>query len=178
MSTPLLRLTVLIGHLSPGSRTARTAVRAAGALGAAVPHLTDPAIVDLAVLASRLFATRRPPEVTRALDTVTGSRVLLVATPAVKGSYTGLLKAFLDQLPPDALAGTLALPLLVTGLARHALALDVHLRPLLVELGATVPTPGLVLLEQELTRVEQVLNTWAAAVAPAVRGLARGKAAA
>ncbi|KWX09829.1 hypothetical protein TR74_07280, partial [Carbonactinospora thermoautotrophica] len=75
------RFTVLVGHPNPGSRTARIALRAAGALRAAVPQLTEPAIVDLAMLASRLFATRRPPEVTRALDTVAGTQVLLVATP-------------------------------------------------------------------------------------------------
>jgi len=35
-----------------------------------------------------------------------------------------------------------ALPLLVMKSAQHALAVGVHLRPLLVELGATVPTQG------------------------------------
>jgi FMN reductase len=40
----------------------------------------------------------------------------------------------------------------------------VHLRPLLVELGATVPTPGLAVVESELGRIEEILAEWAAAV--------------
>jgi FMN reductase len=67
---------------------------------------------------------------------------LLVASPTYKGTYTGLLKVFLDQMPHQALAGTAAFPLLVMRLPQHALAVEVHLRPLLVELGANLPTPG------------------------------------
>ena len=52
---------------------------------------------------------------------------------------------------------------------QHALAVDVHLRPLLVELGATVPTPGLAVLESELSRLDGVLRPWASRVARLVR---------
>jgi FMN reductase len=57
-----------------------------------------------------------------------------------------------------------ALPLLVMGSPRHALAVEVHLRPLLVELGATVPTPGLAVVESDLERIEEILAEWAATV--------------
>ncbi|MBX6768628.1 MAG: NAD(P)H-dependent oxidoreductase, partial [Actinomadura rubrobrunea] len=85
-------------------------------------------------------------------------------------AYTGLLKAFLDLLPHRALVGTTALPLLVVGAPEHALAVEVHLRPLLVELGATVPTPGLALPEERLVAPDAVLAQWAEQVVPAVRG--------
>ena len=62
----------------------------------------------------------------------------------------------------------MALPLLVMGSPRHALAVELHLRPLLVELGAVVPTPGLAVLESELPRLDEVLDEWAARIAPQV----------
>jgi FMN reductase len=104
------------------------------------------------------------------LELVRGADVLVVASPTYKGTYTGLLKAFLDRVPTGALASTAALPLLVMGEARHALAVEVHLRPLLVELGAHIPTPGIVLLESQLPHAETLLGTWADRVAPQVTG--------
>ncbi|MBV9171010.1 MAG: NADPH-dependent oxidoreductase, partial [Chloroflexi bacterium] len=48
-----------------------------------------------------------------------------------------------------------AVPLMVGGSLQHYLALDVHLRPLLVELGATCATPGLYVVETELEQLDQ-----------------------
>jgi len=100
-----------------------------------------------------------------AVEQVTTADVLVVASPTYKGTYTGLLKVFLDRLPHQGLAGTVAFPLLVMRLPQHALAVEVHLRPLLVELGATVPTPGLAVLEPDLDALDEVLWPWAARVA-------------
>jgi FMN reductase len=41
----------------------------------------------------------------------------------------------------------------------------------LVELGATVPTPGLAVVESDLDRLDEILAGWAGKVAPVVRGL-------
>ena len=41
-------------------------------------------------------------------------------------------------------------------------AVEVPLRPLLVELGATVPTPGLAVLEPDLDALDELLRPWAA----------------
>ena len=73
-----------------------------------------------------------------------------MATPVYKGSYSGLLKAFLDPCSTAHCAGRAAVPLTVMAQPHHALAGDVHLRPLLVELGAGVPTAGVVVTESEL----------------------------
>ena len=68
---------------------------------------------------------------------------------------------FLDRLGYRALGSAVALPVLVMKHPEHALAVEVHLRPLLVELGATVPTPGLAVLESDLGRLDRVLVPWA-----------------
>jgi FMN reductase len=101
-----------------------------------------------------------------------GADLLLVASPTYKGTYTGLLKVFLDQMPHQALVGTVAFPLLVMRLPQHALAVEVHLRPLLVELGANVPTPGLAVLETALDTLDEVLRPWAVRVAADLREVA------
>ena len=82
----------------------------------------------------------------------------------MKGSYSGLLKVFFDLLPERALAGTVGLPLLVTDTPEQALAVEVYLRPLLVELGCLVPTPGLAVPAADLSPLDSVLYPWAAQV--------------
>lgn len=177
-----MRITALVGNPRDGSRTLTVAVRAAravlakvdglnGDLGAvgngAVPEGDDRLeVVDLAGLARGLFAPEPSPGVEVALDLVRESDVLVVASPTYKGTYTGVLKAFLDRLPHRALTGRTALPLLVMGDPAHSLAVEVHLRPLLVELGAVVPTPGLAVLESQIPEIDEVLDRWAAQVAP------------
>ena len=167
-------LVTLVGNPRPGSRTLQVAVEAAAAIAGRIEHRElnghdgNADVVDLSELGPHLFAAARSPVLDAALDLVAGASVLVVASPTYKGTYTGLLKAFLDRLPPNALGGTVALPLLVMGDPRHALAVEVHLRPLLVELGAAVPTPGLALVEADLPRLSDVLAGWADQVAPQV----------
>ncbi|HEY0539002.1 MAG TPA: NAD(P)H-dependent oxidoreductase [Actinoallomurus sp.] len=149
---------VLVGNPRPASRTHAVAAQAARALA---PEATAE-IIDLTALAPVLLGPHPSAVVEDAVEQVTSAGVLLVASPTYKGTYTGLLKAFLDRVP--SLDGVVALPLLVMGSPRHALAVEVHLRPLLVELGATVPTPGLAVVESDLGRIEEILAEWAAAV--------------
>jgi FMN reductase len=75
---------------------------------------------------------------------------------------------FLDRLPHRALGGAVALPLMLMSVPDHAHAVDAYLRPLLIELGAEVPVPGLAVLEQNLERVDDVLQPWAELVADAL----------
>jgi FMN reductase len=152
------RVVVLVGNPRPASRTHTVAAQAAQAL---VPDVT-PEIIDLTALAPVLLSPRASAAVEDAVERVTTADVLVVASPTYKGTYTGLLKVFLDKVP--SLQGVTALPLLVMGSPRHALAVEVHLRPLLVELGATVPTPGLAVVEADLDRADDVLAAWAATV--------------
>ena len=72
----------------------------------------------------------------RALAAVADADAVVIATPVYKASFTGLLKAFLDLLPQDGLAGKLVLPLATGGSQSHMLALDYALRPVLHALDA------------------------------------------
>ncbi|GGO61033.1 NADPH-dependent FMN reductase [Nonomuraea cavernae] len=159
-------IVALVGNPRSGSRTLAVAVEAAETLGRRLGHAAAPDLIDLAALGPQLLAVLPAPAVEVALELVAGADLVVVASPTYKGTYTGLLKAFLDRLRPDALAGAVALPLLVMGDPRHALAVEVHLRPLLVELGAVVPTPGLALVESDLPRLGEVLDGWYDRVIP------------
>ena len=74
--------------------------------------------------------------IARAVRAVADADAIVIATPIYKAAYTGLLKAFLDLLPQDGLAGKLVLPLATGGGHAHTLALDYALRPVLHALGA------------------------------------------
>ncbi|RKT57375.1 NAD(P)H-dependent oxidoreductase [Saccharothrix australiensis] len=146
MTQPLV-VGTLVGNPRPGSRT----LHAARALSEAIRRtLTaagrdtaqDGPLVDAALLAPEVFAPGSTA-VPEALETLRRADVLVVASPTYKATYTGLLKAVLDRAPADWLRGRTAVPLLVAAADRHALAVEVHLKPLLAELGAAVPGRGL-----------------------------------
>lgn len=149
----------LVGNPRPGSRTRWVAERVADRVAAHLPGPPEPRTVDLADLAPRILVPG-DVEVDRARRAVAGARVAVVATPVYKASYTGLLKAFLDGYGPDGLADVVVVPVVVTGSPRHALAGEVHLRPVLAELGTVTPTPVLTVTEAELPRLDDVLDAW------------------
>ena len=83
-----------------------------------------------------LLADYDDAAIARAVRAVADADAIVIATPIYKAAYTGLLKAFLDLLPQDGLAGKLVLPLATGGGHAHTLALDYALRPVLHALGA------------------------------------------
>ncbi|HKD88914.1 MAG TPA: NAD(P)H-dependent oxidoreductase [Streptosporangiaceae bacterium] len=163
-----MNFTVVVGNPKPESRTLGVALAAAEALADGLSLRAGPTIVDLSVLARRLLLPEPCAAVEDAADQVLSADLLLVASPTFKGTYSGLLKVFLDRLPYRGLQGTTALPVLVMNSPLHALAVGVHLRPLLLELGAAVPAPGLAVLESELDRLDLVLGPWTSQVAKTV----------
>lgn len=150
------RVVSLVGNVRTPSKTHRVADAVARVVSAG-----DHELVDLAALGSRVLEPG-DPDVADALDAVARADVLVVSSPTYKGSYTGLLKAFLDLLGPNALAGTEAIPVMLGGAADHRLAVDVHLTPLLLELGASVPARGLFVLDADVERADEVARAWAA----------------
>ena len=149
-------IVVLSGNPSSGSR----AVRLATAVGTSVAQLlgSRPAeVIDLADYGQRLLEPGAQ-EVTGALAAVREADVLIVAMGAVHGTFAGLLKVFLDALPPAGLAGRTALRVVTAGSAEGAEAADGHLRTLLTELGANTPDPGLAVAEDRLAQSDVMIT--------------------
>ncbi|MEQ4205457.1 NAD(P)H-dependent oxidoreductase [Actinopolymorpha sp. B17G11] len=179
-------IVVVCGNPKSQSRTLTVAQRLAGRLSERLPgllaeRLTDEAdlagsaTIDLATLGGAVIDGS--PDVDEALATARSARVLVVATPIYKASYTGLLKAFLDRFGGGALTGIIAIPLTVSASPIHRLAADVHLRPLLIELGASVPTRALAIEESQLAAIHDAVESWIASEAPLIRDVLPGLAA-
>lgn len=160
-------IAVVVGNPKPKSRTltvahaVATAAAAASGLGADAEQVT----IDLAEFGPELFdwSSARVKEIAAALS---ASSLAVIASPTYKATYTGLLKAFLDWFGQTGLAGVTAVPVMVGASPVHALAVEVHLRPLLVEIGATVPTRGLYVVEDQLGDLSAVLDGWLAQAGP------------
>lgn len=131
------RTVVLVGNPKPASRTLEAAVHVAREL-AGEPDL----VVDLASWGPRLLDWS-DAEVSALVEQVSGARLLVVASPTYKASFTGLLKLFLDRIAGDGLVGTVAVPLMLSAAPAHAMASELFLRPVLTELGACVPGAAL-----------------------------------
>ena len=146
----------IVGNQRPDSRTLTLASGIADGLAGQLGE-TPAVAIDLVNLP--LQDGRFSPELN---DLIQSAQVVIAASPTVMGSYSGLLKLFLDGLPEAALLGKTAIPLMIARQARHALAADVHLRPALLELGATCSTPSLVALESELASLgaEGLVTAW------------------
>ena len=153
------RVVALCGNPRANSRTRGLAVHVAGRI-AGTAGLGPAAVstVDLLDYGPRLF-DRTADDVRALVGDVAAADLVVVASPVFKGSYTGLLKAFLDQFPQAGLAGTMAVPLMVGSLARHADVPDRLLGPLLAELGADV-LPGLFVPEDDLADAAPRVEAW------------------
>jgi len=156
----------VVGNPRPHSRTANLASTLLAALGAAFgPDGVTPssAVLDLAELVQSVGPPLGPDaqaNYREQLQVVAAAELLVVATPTYKGSYTGLLKAFLDFIPAGQLRAAIAVPVMTVGSPAHTLAVDVHLRPLLVELGASTPTSALVVGEDQLSDPAAAVAAW------------------
>ena len=153
-------IVVVSGNPRPGSRTL-TLATAVGSAIAAAAGAGDPSVVDVGALGVGLL-NPGDPGTAAALTLVREADLLVVATPTYKGSYTGILKVLLDQLPSGALTGKLAVPVVTAGVAPQAAAAEALLRQLLSELGAEVAEPGLPVVEAELSESAAVADKYAA----------------
>ncbi|MFC7406367.1 FMN reductase [Georgenia alba] len=76
-----------------------------------------------------------------ALDTMTAADGLVLVSPLFTTTYSGLFKSFIDVIDKDSLTGMPVLLGATGGTARHSLALEYSMRPLLTYLRAdVVPT--------------------------------------
>ncbi|MCU1513678.1 MAG: NADPH-dependent oxidoreductase [Microbacteriaceae bacterium] len=155
----MLTVTVLAGNPKPQSRTLSIATALVEALLESGSY--ELTVIDLAEHTAELFAW--PSDIMSALSAkVTSSDLVVVASPTYKATYTGLLKSFLDRFPSGGLGGITAIPVMTGGDLTHAMGPDTHLRPLLVELGASVPTKSLYFVAAEMDQVKEIVNAWVA----------------
>lgn len=160
MSADLL---VLVGNPRSGSRTRVLGELVARELAGALDGLSDAAVLELAEVVGVSFG----PEPAHGgwplgdpFAEVRTARLLVVATPTYKGTYTGLLKVFLDQYQAGALAGTVAVPVAVAAAPHHRRSAAAALTDLLGELGAAVPAPAVALLEADLAEAQPPVSAW------------------
>ncbi|MGE2834030.1 NADPH-dependent FMN reductase [Mycobacterium sp. SMC-4] len=145
---------VVVGNPKPMSRTRAAAELVAEKLtGTAPDHVID--VVDLG---AGLLGWG-DPNVAQAKDIVKSADCLVIASPTFKATYTGLLKLFLDQFGQGELNQITTFPLMLGGSPTHALAPELTLRPVLVEIGASCPAPSLYLIDSEYETAPE-LDVW------------------
>jgi FMN reductase len=164
MSVPI-RAVAVVGNPKPASRTADAAQRLAKALGA-----DEVELIDLIELGPGLIGWG-DEGVKAAVAKVQASDLAIFASPTFKATYTGLLKLFLDQFATaTGLEGVVAVPLMLGAGPGHALAPELLLKPVLVELGAITPAPGLYQLDSAYVD-DPKLAEYAARWSPVIRAL-------
>jgi FMN reductase len=161
MSVAPLNVVIVCGNPKVNSRTLGVAEEVARQAAAAVGRGDNISthIIDLGNLGGALFDFSSAA-VKAEVAAVAAADLAIIASPTYKATYTGLLKSFLDWFGQTGMANVVTVPVMVGGSAIHALAPEVSLRPLLVEVGAIVPTRGLFILDSELDQLPATIATW------------------
>ncbi|MDX6580450.1 MAG: reductase [Gaiellales bacterium] len=159
-----LDVVAVTGNPRAGSRTAGLARHVAMEIAGRVAGLERARLVEIDLAAALAPGEDR-------VAALRGATIAVIASPTYKATYTGLLKTLLDAVPHDGLAGVIAIPLMVAGDRVHALAVELHLRPVLVELGAITPTRGLFFEEASLAAPGAVLDPWLERARPVLDAL-------
>jgi FMN reductase len=155
-----MKTAVVVGNPKANSRTLD-----AGRLVARRLTSTEPDIIlDLITLGAALLELGNKG-VADAIQSIQDAPVVLFCSPTFKATYSGLLKLFLDQIPSDGLLGITAFPVMLGAGPAHALAPELLLKPVLVELGAVCPAPGLYLIDKTCSE-DARLDAWIARTKP------------
>jgi FMN reductase len=147
---------IVVGNPKPMSKT-----RAAAENLVAKLRLDDPEVIELSELGPGLLGWG-DPAVKDAVARVQSADVAVFASPTFKATYSGLLKLFLDQFAGGTgLQGVVCIPLMLGAGPQHALASDLTLKPVLVEIGGICATPGLYQLDS-IFADDPALDAWTA----------------
>lgn len=126
------KIVAVSGSLGKPSRTRSLVEDIAERIALLTPSRID--VVDIAEIASDLGGAVSfsdiPAPVARAHALLAEADLVILGSPTYKGSYSGLLKHFLDLLDPAALKGKVTLLAATGGSDRHALVIEHQLRPL------------------------------------------------
>jgi FMN reductase len=149
-----VKIAIVVGNPKAQSKTLDAALHVTRLLADKEPDL----VVNLAEIGPKLLEWN-DPDVAETVKTVCSSDNVIFASPTFKATYAGLLKLFLDQFPYGGLKAVHAFPLMLGAAPQHALAPDLTLKPVLVELGAICPVRGLYLLDSDF-KSEKLLADW------------------
>jgi FMN reductase len=138
------------GSPSATSRTARL-LRHLDARLTAQGHQVLPLDVRTLSADALLRADFGHPDIVRATELFARADGVVIGTPVYKAAYSGLMKALLDLLPQNGLAGKAVLPLATGGSTAHVLAIDYALRPVLSSMGAAHIVQGWYVLDRHIT---------------------------
>jgi FMN reductase len=155
----------VVGNPRENSRTTKVAGAVAHRMAADGERVQ---LVELAPMGSALLDFDDVTG-TRLVELLQRARVIVAASPTYKGSYTGLLKLLFDRCDQRTLSGAIALAVMLGAGAAHTLAVELHLRPLLEEVGGTC-IGGLYVMEAQLDSLDDVVAGWSErlAIDPAV----------
>jgi FMN reductase len=149
-----MTVVIAVGNPKPGSRTRL----AAEAVAQRLADEPQPDVIELAELGPALL-TWGDDAVTAAKQRVLDADLLIFASPTYKATYTGLLKLFLEQFKAGELDGATSVALMLGGSPHHSLAPELTLKPVLSEIGASLPFPGLYLIDSTWED-DGVLDAW------------------
>ena len=166
----MVTIAAVVGNPKPQSRTLVAATHVARELAGA-PDV----VIDLAELGPALLDWS-DPHITDLVVQVGAADLVVVASPTYKAAYTGLLKLFLDRFAGSTGLSGLAVPLMLGGSPAHSLAPELTLRPVLTELGGTVPGRGLYVVDSRHDDPAAYAD-WLAATRPIVTHYLKGRAA-
>ena len=159
------RTAVVVGNPKPNSRTLAATIHLTRELSGADPEL----VVDLATLGPALLEWSSA-EVADLVARVGHADLVVFGSPTYKGAYTGLLKLFLDRFEGGRGLRGIAVPQMLGGSPAHSLAPELTLRPVLTELGGTVPGRGLYVVDSRY-QDPAAYDGWLADTRPVVRSL-------
>ena len=138
-------IVVVSGGLSVPSSSRLLADRLATATERALAERGDDAVVETVELREHAHAITdhlltgfATGDLRGVLDAVRGADGVILVTPVFSASYSGLFKSFLDILEPGSLQAKPVLIGATGGTARHSLALEYAVRPLMSYARATV----------------------------------------
>jgi FMN reductase len=158
-----MQVTIVAGNPKPASRTLAAAELVAQTLTSEVSADQPITSIDVITLGAGLLGWG-DAAVADAVKSVAGSDLVVFASPTFKATYTGVLKLFLDQFAGgEGLRDVVAVPLMLGAGPAHAMAPDLLLKPVLAELGAACPAPGLYLLDSTYTtdqRIAEYAERW------------------
>lgn len=135
---PDVHVEIVLGSVTPPGRMHGAVL--GSAQRAAAAGLGECAVLDLADVRTG-FAGGAPVEddaMAGAIERLRAADAVIFASPVYRGSFTGVLKNFLDLLPLDALEGK-PVGILAMGNTRdHSLGVERHLRDVLAWFGVVV----------------------------------------